>query len=271
MNRTSFPRRTPSGYTPRVTIFGGRIDTDNPVHIEDASTVARLISGAGYGINNGGSDTGLMGIVAREAKSAGGSVFGVALSRYEPRPHASLEEYEGYDSHAERQHRLIELGDAFIALPGAIGTFHEILEVHILNILKEHRKPIVLVGEYFETYRKLIRSFEASGIMHADDTALYYAKDGREAASIIIEHFTRMMRDDISPKTYYPRLSSKEINTHLSRICAPYDILFERLVMRVFPSVYPSNRFRSSKLFARLVRETAPASGSRTSPVATAP
>lgn len=256
MNTPFNPKKAVSGYTPRVTIFGSRNDTTNPLFIEDASTVARLISQAGYGINNGGSNTGLMGVVARTAKKFGGSVFGVALSTFEPLPHEFLDDYEGYSEHCDRQRRLLELGDAFIALPGAVGTFHEILEVHILNILKETNKPIVLVGEYFERYRTLIDSFIAEGIMHKDNTLLFYAQDGQEAASIITRYFDDLVQNNQSPETYYPALSSEQIYNHISRTRIPYDILFGKIVMKVFPGVYPSNRFRSSKLFADLVRST---------------
>lgn len=245
-----------SGYTPRVTIFGSRNNTLNTIYTRDASTVSRLISQAGYKINNGGSNTGLMGVVAQSAKEAGGSVFGVALSKFEPTPHEFLDDYEGYADHCDRQRRLIELGDAFIALPGAIGTFHEILEVHILNILGEINKPIVLVGEYFQRYKMLIDSFTKEGIMHPDTTPLFYAKDGKEAASIIIEYFEGIVSTNQPPETYYPALSSEKIYDHISRVRAPYYILFEKIVMKVFPGVYPSNRFRSSELLAKLVRAT---------------
>lgn len=222
--------------------------------MKDAATVARLISEAGYSINNGGSNTGLMGVVARAAKEAGGSVFGVALSKFEPIPHEFLDDYEGYSDHCDRQRRLLELSDAFIALPGAIGTFHEILEVHILNILQEIDKPIVLVGEYFQRYKTLIDSFIEEGIMHEDHTPLFYAKDGEEAANIIIQYFDELVEKNHAPETYYPSLSSEKIYDHISRTRVPYDILFGKIVMKVFPEVYPSNRFRSSKIFAELVR-----------------
>jgi uncharacterized protein (TIGR00730 family) len=243
-----------SGYTPRVTIFSSRNNTDNPTYIHDAETVAREISEAGYGINNGGSATGLMGVVAKTAQEIGGNIYGIALASHEPDPNPYLDDYEGYLEHSDRQRRLIELGDAFVALPGAIGTFHEILEVHILNILKEIEKPLVLVGEYFARYKELIDSFKAENLMHTDTTPLFYAKDGDEAAKIIIEYFNTLVEKDYYPPTYYPALTSDQIYKHVLKNTENYKILFEKLTVTVFPGVYPSNRFRSSKMFAKLVR-----------------
>ncbi len=247
-------RKGASGYTPRVTIFSSRNETTNPIYIRDAETVARKISEAGYCITNGGSSTGLMGIVAKTTQANGGAIMGVALSNHEPGPNAYLDEYEGYTEHHDRQRRLIELGDAFIALPGAIGTFHEILEIHILNILKEIDKPLVLVGDYFDRYKTLIDSFISENLMHVDNTALFYAKDGEEASRIIIEYFDALVEKDYFPPTYYPALTSDHIYKHILKNTSNYRILFEKLTMTVFPGVYPSNRFRSSKMFAKLVR-----------------
>lgn len=247
-------RKGTSGYTPRVTVFSSRNDTDNSIYIRDAETVAHKIAEAGYGVNNGGSSTGLMGVIAKTTHENGGNMLGIALSNYEPEPNAYLDDYEGYINHYERQRRLIELGDAFIALPGAVGTFHEILEIHILNILKEIDTPIVLVGDYFERYKTLINSFVAENLMHIDTTPLFYAKDGEEAARIVIEYFDGLVEKDYFPSTYYPALTSDQIYKHILKNASNYRILFEKLTMTVFPGVYPSNRFRSSKMFARFVR-----------------
>ncbi len=247
-------KKTKAGYIPRVTIFSSRKDTANEVYIKDAQVVATKISKAGYGVNNGGSAEGLMGVVAKSVQEAGGNMFGIALSDYDLDPNKYLDEYESYDNHGDRQRRLIELGDAFIALPGAIGTFHEILEVHILNILKEIDKPIVLVGEYFNLYKDLIEAFKKENLMHVDNTPLFYAKDGEEAAEIIIKYLDGLVEKNYYPPIYYPALTSDEIYKHVMKNTSNYKILFEKIVMTVFPGVYPSNRFRSSKFFAKLVR-----------------
>ena len=249
-------KKTRSGYTPRVTVFSSRNDTRNETYLRDAKTIAFQVTKAGYGINNGGSSTGLMGVVAQTVKEAGGSMYGIALANYEPQPHEFLTDYEGYTDHHDRQRRLIELGDAFIALPGAVGTFHEILEIHILNILGEIDKPIVLVGGYFDRYKTLINSFVSENLMHTDTTSLFYAKDGEEAALIVTNYLDSLIEKNYYPPIFYPALTSNQIYKHIRRNTSNYRILFENLVMTVFPDVYPSNRFRSSKLFAKIVRAT---------------
>ncbi len=90
--------------------------------------------------------------------------------------------------------------------------------------------------------------------MHADATPLFYAKDGNEAAAVIIKYFDSLVAKNYYSPIFYPALSSDEIYRHVSKNTSIYQILFEGLVMTVFPGVYPSNRFRSSRLFAKLVR-----------------
>lgn len=248
-------KKTKAGYAPRVTIFSSGMETTNEKYLRDAKAVARLISEAGYGINNGGRPSGLMDVVAKTTAEAGGNLFGVALGNRDSHPSPYFSDYEAYADHYDRQRRLIELGDAFIALPGAVGTFHEVLEIHILNILGEIDKPIVLVGDYFERYKTLIDSFATEGLMHPDTTPLFYAKNGEEAASIVLDHLDSLVEKNYYPPIYYPALTSDEIYTHVLKNTSNYRILFEKLVMTVFPGVYPSNRFRSSKQFAKLVRE----------------
>ncbi len=255
MTTTNVIKKTKGGYTPRVTIFASGRNTHNKRYIGDAETLACRISEAGYGINTGGGQTGLMGVVARETGRMRGSLFGIALGNREPEPSPDFTEYEAYTDHYDRQRRLIELGDAFIALPGAVGTFHEILEIQILNILGEIHKPLVLVGDYFERHKTLIDSFVSEELMHADPTPLFYAKDGEKAASIVLEYLDSLVEQNYSPPIYYPAAGVAEIYKHVLKSANTYRILFAGLVMAVFPGVYPSNRFRSSKLFARLVRE----------------
>lgn len=251
--------KTKSGYEFAVTVFGSNKDTKNSDTLSNAEAVGRGLAEKGITVINGGYHAGMMGLVSRAAHGAGGKVFGIALAKRAPKPHEFLTDYEGHYHHYARQHRLFELGDAYIALPGAVGTFHEILEAHILNILGEIKRPIVLVGDFFLQYKSLIEYFTQQGFMHTDiDTAeIVYAKTGEEAVEFVISYFEKLKEQNYYNPTWYPALQPQAIGEHIREMAHKYEILFSGVLMTVFPDVYPSNRFRSSKVFAKIVEETA--------------
>ncbi|OGY86604.1 MAG: hypothetical protein A2233_04155 [Candidatus Kerfeldbacteria bacterium RIFOXYA2_FULL_38_24] len=246
-----------NGYQFHITVFGGRNTNHNSQAIHEASSIGCAIAEEGYVLVNGGSSTGMMGAVSEAAFNAGGKVYGIALADYDPAPHKYLTDFEAYHYHYERQRRLIEFGDVYVALQGAIGTFHEILEVHILNILGEIKKPIILVGDYYEEYKHLLRYFEKHGIMHKDSTNVIFAHNGEEAMRYINSYFSGQKKQNYHSPIYYPAMPPEAIHNHIQQNTTPYEILFGGMVMTVFPQVYPSNRFRSSKIFAEAVRREA--------------
>src|SRR5690606_16556524 len=105
----------------------------------------------------GGGAVGLMGIVADAALAAGGEVIGVipqSLQRSEI-GHPGLTRLEVVDGMHARKARMNELADAFIALPGGLGTLEELFEVWTWGQLGYHRKPLGLL-EVNGFYSKLI-------------------------------------------------------------------------------------------------------------------
>lgn len=98
----------------------------------------------------GGGACGLMGVVADEVLDQGGSIVGVIpedLARKEL-AHQGLTRLEVVRSMHERKHRMATLADAFIALPGGIGTFEEFFEVLTWTQLCIHNKPVALYNCY---------------------------------------------------------------------------------------------------------------------------
>ncbi len=248
-------KKLAENYPYKVTVFSSRNKVSDRLVLRDAHSLGTVIAKKGYVLVNGGSATGLMGEVAKAAYDAGGKVYGMSLLKYEPNPHRYLTDWEGYSSHAERQHRLIEMGDIYVALPGAVGTLHEVLEVHIMNILREFDRPLVLVGDYASSYRQIIGYFKDHGLMHQDPTRLIFAKDAKEAVEYIEKYFSQLKKKNYFSPIYYPALSPEKIFEHLKQNANPYEILFEGIKMTVLPNVYPSNRFRSSILLGKIVKE----------------
>ncbi len=103
----------------------------------------------GLSLVYGGGNRGLMGIVAQSLYDRGGNVIGVlpeALNRADVRLHTVEHELIVVPSMHERKARMYELADAFIALPGGIGTLEEILEIFTWLQLGYHHKPVAVLN-----------------------------------------------------------------------------------------------------------------------------
>lgn len=118
----------------------------SPVYTAAAVDFARACANRGIGIVYGGGSVGLMGVVADAALEAGGEVTGVIPRAMleEERGHTRLTELIAVDSMHERKLRMADLADAFVALPGGIGTLEEIMEVLTWLQLGLHLKPVGL-------------------------------------------------------------------------------------------------------------------------------
>lgn len=122
----------------------------------------------------GGGGIGLMGVVARAVMAAGGETVGIiphALSTAEIALEG-LTKLEVVVSMSERKRRMFELADAFVALPGGLGTLDEVLEAITLQQLGLHDKPMVLIdtGDHWTPFRALLRSRVDEGF--ADESSL---------------------------------------------------------------------------------------------------
>lgn len=131
------------GFT-RVCVFCGSSSGASPAFASAARSLGATLVARGMGLVYGGGRVGLMGVVADAVLAAGGEVVGVI-----PRHLADLEvAHQGLDdlrmvgSMHERKFAMADLADAFIALPGGLGTFEELLEVATWTQLGLHAKPV---------------------------------------------------------------------------------------------------------------------------------
>ena len=123
----------------RVAVFMGS-SPGLPSHQSVASSLGRAIAEAGHGIVYGGAHVGLMGLVADAAMAAGGEVVGVIPSNLVEREvaHGHLTRLERVGTMHERKARMADLADAFVALPGGVGTLDEIIEALSWSHLSLH-------------------------------------------------------------------------------------------------------------------------------------
>ena len=131
-----------------IVVFCGSAFGNDPIHTEIARHTGELIARRGHGLVYGGGHVGLMGVVADAALAAGGPAIGVItefLLGREVGPHGLTELIVVRTMH-ERKAAMAERGDAFLVLPGGIGTMEEFFEVWTWAMLGSHSKPVGVVN-----------------------------------------------------------------------------------------------------------------------------
>ena len=133
----------------RICVFCGASPGVDPAYLDLARAVGEGLAGRGIGLVYGGGRVGLMGAVADAALDAGGSVVGVIPQGLVERElaHPGLTELRVVGSLHERKAVMADLADAFIALPGGLGTLEELAEVVSWAQLELHAKPIGLLDD----------------------------------------------------------------------------------------------------------------------------
>jgi uncharacterized protein (TIGR00730 family) len=156
-----------------VCVYCGSSPGRDPLYAEAAKTLGRTMAGAGLRLVYGGGGKGIMGTVAASVSAAGGTVVGI-IPRFLITKEATeaalarLDELVVTEDMHTRKHRMFEESDAFVALPGGIGTLEEIIEIMTWAQLGRHRKPIVLanIGGFWSPLMKLLDHMKAEGFLH---------------------------------------------------------------------------------------------------------
>ena len=132
----------------RICVFCGASPGVDPIYLELARTVGEGLAARGIGLVYGGGRVGLMGALADAALDAGGEVIGVIPQGLVDRElaHPGVTELRVVATLHERKAIMAELSDAFIALPGGLGTLEELAEVTSWAQLQLHHKPVGLLA-----------------------------------------------------------------------------------------------------------------------------
>jgi len=155
----------------RICVFCGSATGVDQGFAAAARTCGRMLAKRGIELVYGGGRVGLMGLVADAALEVGGKVIGVI-----PRPLARREIAHGSLTHLhvvpgmhERKAMMASLADAFLTLPGGIGTFEEFFEVLSWSVLGLHQKPMALlnVAGYYTPLVALLHRTIEQGLAHS--------------------------------------------------------------------------------------------------------
>ncbi len=145
----------------RIAIYCGSSRGNDPVFENAAVQLARYLVSEGIGIVYGGGNVGIMGIIADAALAAGGEVIGVIPESLLAKElgHQGCTELHITRSMHERKQLMVDLSDAFIALPGGFGTLDELFETLTWLQLGFHGKPVGLlnVAGFFYPLRPFFR------------------------------------------------------------------------------------------------------------------
>lgn len=146
---------------PSLCVYCGSRTGSLPAYEAAAHELGTLIGRLGWRLVYGGGNVGLMGVVADAALAAGAPVIGVIPEALMNREvgHSRLTELEVVSTMHERKQRMADLSDAFVALPGGIGTLEELYEVWTWRHLGYHAKPVALL-DTAGYYRPLLAFME---------------------------------------------------------------------------------------------------------------
>jgi hypothetical protein len=153
----------------RLAVYCGSSMGSDPAFADIARETGLEMARRGIGLVYGGGHRGLMGVVADAVLEGGGEAHGVipqALIDLEV-AHTGLTELHTVTSMHERKAKMTELTDAFVALPGGIGTFDELFEAWTWNALGYHAKPFALlnVGGFWDGLIGFLDHATVSGFM----------------------------------------------------------------------------------------------------------
>ncbi|SHH47677.1 hypothetical protein SAMN05443575_3951 [Jatrophihabitans endophyticus] len=131
----------------RICVYCASSETIDPSFRALASEVGTRLAAAGHALVSGGGRVGMMGDVARAARAGGAHTTGVIPAHLVDLEVADTEadELVVVDTMRERKRVMDESSDAFLALPGGLGTFEELFEVWTSRSLDMHRKPVVVL------------------------------------------------------------------------------------------------------------------------------
>jgi uncharacterized protein (TIGR00730 family) len=176
-----------------VTVFGGAASGNSPIFREAATALGEKLAQAGITVIFGGGSIGMMGAVADGALAAGGDVIGIIpdfLARREV-AHTKVTEMIVTDSMHSRKRRMFEMSDAFVTLPGGLGTLDETFEMVTWRQLNLHDKPILIcdVGGWGEIFADMVDSFVEMGFAPSHAREFFEVVEGVDA---VMERLTEL-------------------------------------------------------------------------------
>jgi uncharacterized protein (TIGR00730 family) len=164
-----------------VCVYCGSSDKMSDEYLQSACQMGAAIAKRGLTLAYGAGCTGMMGAVADGALEAGGEVIGVIPKMFTTPTlmHTGLSRLEIVGSMHVRKQRLVDISDAFIALPGGYGTFEELFEILTWAQIGLHSKPVGILNtqHYFDPLLSAIEHARTEGFIYAEHRSLFVCDD----------------------------------------------------------------------------------------------
>ncbi|MGM9997853.1 MAG: TIGR00730 family Rossman fold protein [Candidatus Bruticola sp.] len=176
-----------------VCVFCASSEPKNKQISKDCASLADCLVKGGHTLVYGGASVGLMWLVAGRVAAAGGHIIGIMPKFLTNREICSVTLDEKYivSNMAERKTMMIEKSDAFVILPGGVGTLDEFFEVVCLSSLGKVRKPIVLLNSagFFDDLLKFMEHAYQEGVLPLHYGRYFVTVNSPEEVLPAIENF----------------------------------------------------------------------------------
>lgn len=177
----------------RICVYGAASPTIDPEYMEKVEQMGKEMVKRGHSLVFGGGGNGLMGAVARGVRSAGGHILGVIPKFFDDEKVEAVcdfcDELIEPDTMRERKQIMEDNADAFLVVPGGIGTFEEFFEILTLKQLCRHNKPIAIynIRGYYNEINTAMMEAMKKNFIRDNCTELYEISDDLDALFRYIE------------------------------------------------------------------------------------
>ena len=184
-----------------ICVFGAASSEIDGSYIEAVERLGEMIAKRGHSLVFGAGGNGLMGAAARGVKRVGGKIYGVIPSFFKEE---NVEEIYGEcdeliytETMAQRKSKMEDLAEAFIIVPGGIGTFEEFFEVLTLKQLSRHTKPIAVydINGYYKNLEAFLEDAYNERFIRENCKSLYCYSDNPEEVLDYIENDKQIKYD----------------------------------------------------------------------------
>lgn len=177
----------------RICVYGAASPIIDPKYIRLVEIMGEKMAKRGHSLVFGGGGNGLMGAAARGVKKGGGHILGVIPKFFDDEKieavYSECDELIEPDTMRERKQIMEDNADAFIIVPGGIGTFEEFFEILTLKQLCRHNKPIAMynINGYYNEIVEAILAATNKNFIRENCMELFYLSDNLEELFAYIE------------------------------------------------------------------------------------
>jgi uncharacterized protein (TIGR00730 family) len=184
----------------KVCVYCGSSPGTDPAYVEAAEAFGRILAEAKVGLVYGGGEIGLMGTLANAVLDHGGEVTGIIPDFLLTRERALRRAHElvvTRDMH-ERKRKMFDMADAFVTLPGGVGTLEEVVEQITWMQLGRHRKPILLanINGFWDPLCALFDHMKALEFIHSRGNFEVLVTDRVETILPLLRDFAAQVPED---------------------------------------------------------------------------